>query len=234
MADIFLGTEVEPSAFEIALQQLFLGGLNRTIAETGDFTSSVESALGFKRDADGNLVKLTEQERFDNLSPVEQRNFNLLKSQVDRLEKAFAGDLPVSERLKQRSMDQFDVLKEEQARRGNVVSGTDLDTAVGFSTPAIQSIGERQRTQGLLEGEEQKNEISQGFANVFNTSGLLRDYSTQNIANLVNAPSRHNIFSSGGLLANAGAASRINAAQENEQITDFLSLGAGLLGKLIP
>ena len=48
MADIFFGTEVEPSAFEIAMQNIFLSGLTQRVAETNDLSSAVNEVLGFK------------------------------------------------------------------------------------------------------------------------------------------------------------------------------------------
>ena len=228
MADIFFGTEVEPSAFEIAVQQIFLSGLQERVKATGDLSSSVNTALGFKTGQDGSLVPLTEQERFDSLSPVEQQTFSLFKQQASRLEDAFAGE--PSEKLKQRSKQQFDILKEEQARRGQPLAGSNLETGVGFSTPAIQSLGESQRTQGLLEDTEQRNEIAQGFGNIFNTAGILDKFNTQRITNLSNAPQRFDIGGGGGLLANAGAASRITQKQQGNINQEIFDLGAGILG----
>ena len=213
MASIF-GEDVEPSAFEIAMQQLFLSGLSRRVSETNDFSGAVDATLGFKRDEFGTLVPLTDEERFDTLDPASQDTFNLLKQQSQRLETALTGDLPVSERLRQRSKEQFDILKEEQGRRGNTVAGTDLDTAVGFSTPAIQSIGERQRTQGLLEDEERRGEIDKGFGNLFNVQGLLSDIDQRQFSNLVSAPSRFDIGQGGGLLKSDSAQSLFNAGRD--------------------
>ena len=249
MANIFAGTEVEPSAFEIALQQIYLSGLTKRFAEIGNISEAVDRTLGFKRDESGNLVELTEQEQFDVLSPVEQTNFNLLKQQVSRLETAFAGDLPVSERLKQRGVEQFDILKEELARRGQPLAGTDLETGVGFTTPAIQSLGERQRTQGLLESEEQRAEIDRGFANVFQGTGILSDLEQRRLQNLTAAPSRFDVGGGGGLLASAGQQSLFNAQQQatsGQGLADLvaslggqllgpsITKGAGLLASLIP
>lgn len=241
MADIFLGTEVEPSAFEIALQQITLSGLEQRIAETGDFSSAVNAALGFKRDADGNFVRLTEQERFDSLGPVEQQTFNLFKQQVSRLESAFAGE--PSELIKEQDVRRADILQEQLTRFGGsrAVSRSDTERGVrglvGGTTPGIQSVQKNIISQNIREDEFRRNEINQGFANVFSGGGLLDRFNTQNIANLTNAPSRFDVFSGGGLLANAGAASRFDAQQQSDFFGSLLdpSLAAGgeFLKKLI-
>lgn len=233
MADIFLGTEVEPSAFEIALQEIFLSGLQKRVAETGDLSSALLTTLGFKRDNAGNLVSLSEQERFDSLDPSEQSTFNVLKTQSKRLETALAGELPVSERLKQRSSDQFAVLNEELSRRGQGLSGTNLENAVGFSTPGIQSLGERQRTQGLLVNEEQRAEINSGTANVLNSAGLLSQLGNRRFTDLSNAPQRFDVGGGGGLLANTAAATRLNQETQTSSDTNLFSLGAAILGRVL-
>lgn len=236
MASIFLGTEVEPSAFEIAMQQIYLSGLQKRVAETGNLSSAVEATLGFKRDAGGKLVELTEQERFDSLDPVAQSTYNLFKQQVTQLESAFEGE--PSEKLKQRSVDQFKVLKEELARRGQPLAGSSLETGVGFSTPAIQSLGERQRTQGLLEGEERRGEIDRGFSNIFQAGGLLSGFQSKTLANLINAPKRFDVGGGGGLLEGSQATSLFNAQSQADALSgiggffgDIAKEGAGLLLK---
>lgn len=241
MADIFLGTEVEPSPFEIALQQITLTGLQQRVSETGDFSGAVNAALGFKRDAGGNLVPLTEQERFDSLGPVEQQTFNLFKQQVTQLESAFAGE--PSELIKEQDIKRADVIEEQLKRFGGsrAVSRSDTERGVrglvGGTTPGVQTVQKGIVSQNIREDEFRRNEINQGFANVFGGAGLLDRFNTQNIANLTNAPRRFDVFQGGGLLANAGASSRLDAQSGVDLFGQLLdpSLAAGgeFLKKLI-
>ncbi|MEE8208241.1 MAG: hypothetical protein V3T88_04705 [Nitrosomonadaceae bacterium] len=235
MASIFDNIVVEPSAFEIALQSIFLSGLQQRVQETGDLSAAVNATLGFKRDAAGALVELTDDERFDALNPEQQNLFNRLEEQNTRLERAFAGDLPVSERLRQRSEDQFDLLQEGRARRGGIVTGTSLTDAQGFDTPSIQSIGQAQRTQGLLESEEALQERQTGFSNLFGGTGILQTSRERDFANRVNAPARFDIGGfGGGLLSSASAASRLNFGQETEQQAGLTGILGNIIGRLIP
>ena len=235
MANIFLGTEVEPTAFEIALQQLYLSGLARRVAETGDLSSAVDATLGFKRDADGNLVELTEQERFDSLSPIEQTNYNLFKQQSAELEKAFAGE--ETEAQKQRSMDKARILNEGLSRRGgpgatNLASS--LKDLIGLNTPAIQSIAEAERGELLARSKENEDRKVRLSDTVFNASGLLSKFNTQNITNLTNAPRRFDVGGCGGLLANTGEATRNTADSQSGINQEIFDIGAGLLGSFLP
>lgn len=235
MASIFDDIEVEPSAFEIALQSIFLSGLQQRVQETGDLSAAVNATLGFKRDADGNLVELTDTERFDSLNPTQQNLFNRLEDQNIRLEKAFTEGVPVSERLRQRGVDQLRFLKEGRGRKGSAITGDTLESAQGFDTPTIQALGQARRTQGLLVDEEARNERQTGFSNLFGGAGILQTSQQNDFTNRVNAPARFDIGGfGGGLLAQSGAASRLNFGQETEQNAALTGILGNVIGRLIP
>ncbi len=231
MASIFDSVEVEPSAFEIALQSIFLSGLQQRVQETGDLSAAVNATLGYKRDADGNLVELSDTERFDSLNPEQQNMYNRLQDQNTRLERAFAGDLPVSERLKQRSEDQLALIKEGRGRKGSAITGDTLASAQGYDTPTIQTLGQANRTQGLLEDEERRGEIDKGFNNLFQGSGLLQTSREKDMTSRINAPARFDIGGfGGGLLSSAGSNSRANAKFEDNNLRDWGGVLTGLAG----
>lgn len=227
MANIFLGTEVEPSAFEIALQGLFLDGLQKRVNETGDFSESIRHTLGFKTNqADGSLIPLTEQERFDSLDPIEQDTFNTFKTQLGEINKAFSGEK--TEFQKQRSADRFDTIRETLARRGHVVEGTDLDTGVGFSTPAIQSLANASRNERLQVSAEQEDRKRRGLTGLLNTANTFNKLKTNRAGLLAEAPNRFDIGGGSGLLRSAGT----NARQLAQQTQDNISGFGGLLGDI--
>jgi len=229
---LFDGEEVEPSAFQIAMENIFLENTLRRSGEALNFSESVRNALGFKTGDDGSFIRMTDEERFESLDPVARQNAEILKLQSDRLTKALKGELPVSEALRQRSEDQADVTQEALARRGHGIDRDAGDRGIsgltGFSTPAIQNIGQQQRTQGLLEDTERRGEMDAGARNVINTSGLLSDFNTRNIGNLSNAPLR---FTS-GLLGDSLVSADSRASIANAQFDDNASLNSFLGGIL--
>ena len=227
MANIFLGTEVEPSAFEIALQGMFLDGLQRRVGETGDFSEAIRHTLGFKTDpTSGELVTLTEQERFDSLDPIEQDTFNTFKLQLDEINKAFSGEK--TEFQKQRSQSRFDTIQETLARRGQTVEGTDLDTGVGLSTPGIQSLANASRNERLQVSAEQEDRKRRGVAGLLSTGDTFNNLLANRRASLVEAPNRFDIGGGGGLLSSAAQSSQIQAANTQDNISGF----GGLLGDI--
>jgi hypothetical protein len=227
MANIFLGTEVEPSAFEIALQGMFLDGLQNRVSETGDFSEAIRHTLGFKTDpTSGELVTLTEQERFDSLDPIEQDTFNTFKLQLDEINKAFSGEK--TEFQKQRSEDRFDTIQETLARRGQTVEGTDLDTGVGLSTPGIQSLSNAARNERLQVSAEQEDRKRSSLAGLLTTGQQFNNLQSNRRSNLVSAPNRFDIGGGSGLLSSAAKNSQIQAQNTQDNISGF----GGLLGDI--
>ncbi len=234
IGSIFDDIQVEPSAFEIALQSIFLSGLQQRVSETGDLRSAVDATLGFKRDDTGAMVRLSDSERFDSLNPEQKMMYSRLEDQNTRLQRAFAGDLPVSERLRQRNKDQFDALQEGRSRLGGSVVGSNLDDAVGMSTADIQSIGESQRTQGLLEDTESRSEIDRGMNNIFQGAGMLQSNRDKDLVNRINAPARFDkVGFGGGLLSSASQSSRYNAEQEGALRAGMTGIISDVIGGLI-
>jgi len=227
MANIFLGTEVTPSEFEISLQGLFLDGLKRRVGETGDFSETVRNILGFKTNPeDDSLVAMTQQERFDSLDPIEQDTYNTFKLQLGEINKAFAGEK--TEFQKQRSTDRFNVIKETLARRGQVVEGTDLDTGVGLSTAGIQSLANASRNERLQVSAEQEDRKRNSIAGLLNTGNQFRSLTTERAGLLTEAPNRFDIGGGSGLLSSSGANSRQQAANTASNISGF----DGMLGDI--
>jgi len=225
MANIFLGTAVEPSAFEISLQGLFLEGLQKRIAETGNLSESVLHTLGFKTNqTDGSLIPLTEQEKFDSLDPIQQGIFNTFKSQLNEIDKAFSGQK--TEFQKQRSKQRFDIIKETLARRGQPVAGTNLDTGVGFSTPAIQSLANASRNERLQVSAEQQDRKNRAITGLLNSGNTFNNLLFNQRKSLLEAPNRFDIGGGGGLLKSAAQNAQIQAQNTQSNISGF----GGLLG----
>ena len=230
IGDIFFGEEIEPSAFELQQRAFYANAQEKAVGEESGFTKAIHDILGFRRESSGGFRYITDQERFDALDPVEKDVFTAFKEQSKRLQKAFAGDLPVSEALKLRSEEQFRTLEEERSRRGGVISGTSLADAVGGDTSTIQSIEAKNRTQALLEDTERRNEINSGFSNLTSGAGMLAGLRDKNFSNLADAPKRFVGLGGGtGLLSASNASDLYNANQTN----DLYSGIGGILGDVL-
>ena len=230
MANIFLGTEVEPSAFEIALQGMFLDGLQKRVGETGDFSEAIRHTLGFKTDpTSGELVTLTEQERFDSLDPIEQDTFNTFKLQLGEIEKAFSGEK--TEFQKERSRQEAEITSEALARRGGSFVRSDTERGLsgltGLSTAAIQTIGKKQLNEGLQVSAEQEDRKRNSISGLLATGQQFNNLQSNRRSNLVSAPNRFDIGGA-GLLESAAKNSQIQAANTQANISGF----GGLLGDI--
>ena len=113
------------------------------------------------------------------LNPVpteyEKKQEEVGKLELDRYEKALKGELPVSDATKYQKLQEFNVLKENLARRGSEIYGDTPETAVGLSTSAAQSLGEFNRNWGLREDAEKRGERASGAPMSLNRYSLTSD-----------------------------------------------------------
>ncbi len=93
---------------------------------------------------------------------VEKRQRELTLARAERQRKALAGEIPLSDGLKRELQEQFNALKETEARRGNAILGEDPFTATAKGTAAnealkrFQSVAQTMRQNELnriIEGE---------------------------------------------------------------------------------
>jgi hypothetical protein len=91
--------------------------------------------------------------------------------QLDRVQKALRGELPVSEATTQQKARDFQLFKEAQARAGNPIEGDSPETASASSTPGIQALENFKKTYALREDEEKRGIINQGVGGVYGLPG---------------------------------------------------------------
>lgn len=91
--------------------------------------------------------------------------------QAERQKKALDGTLPVSKGLIERKAKEFELLKENAARKGHTITGDTPETATADSTAGNELLGQFNTRYGLMEDAERRGEIDSGTANFLNTSG---------------------------------------------------------------
>jgi len=118
------------------------------------------------------------------ISEVEERYNDIALLQADRAEKALRGEGAISEGTLKRQRDEFTQLKENLARKGHAIMGDSPDTAIGFSTPAAQALGEFQQTWTLALDAERRGEINQGLSLLSQSTALSSDLQGRRLRNL--------------------------------------------------
>ena len=225
----------EPAALtanEEALDTLSLEGFNRVRDETLSLTDRLMALMGLRTDeVTGNLVQMSAEERLAALPEEEQLLFSGLEQQIERQNALLAGDVAPSLALQNRGQQNFEALQEDQARRGNTVTGETINEGVASSTPGIQALSALRTEQNTAIDNERRGDIAALDTSIRNRTGLLSNLQNNRITNTINAPSRHNIT---GVQNNAGLLRNINFEADQQAAFNLDSGVAGLIGRLIP
>lgn len=190
----------QPSSTEIALQQEQLELLREQRAESEMLKPYILAEMGYK-EVDGELVALTEDELYSNMTPLEQTNYDLQKSYMEglveslplmnetnqlaleRYRKALAGELDVSPALEAELADQQSELEEYLSQR--------LGPDWRETTAGIQSLSEFNTRAEQLREASRYGELStsQGLAlaqqdRLLNQTQWQNNLSQQTLGNL--------------------------------------------------
>lgn len=95
------------------------------------------------------------------LAPLKQQALELAKSQMDWQQKAYNGQLPVSDTLVQQKALDFAKLKEQLGQNGDVIMGDEPGSAVAKSTSGTQALTEFNKRYQALEDEERRGIMTQ-------------------------------------------------------------------------
>lgn len=122
-------------------------------------------AIGFRKDEEGNFVKMTDEERYERMSDLEKLQYDNAKLLAEREKMALEGKLPISpameENLAQQRSDMEGILSQKL--------GTDWQT----TTAGIQAMGEFDRNAELMREEARRGMISEGVGLNLAQSGFL-------------------------------------------------------------
>jgi len=147
---------------------------------------------------------------------AQQEQYGALSDQISQLQserylKALKGELPVSEATLQKKGQDFNLLRENLARRGGgAIVGDTPEGAYGTSSAASQNLGEFNRTYALLQDAEARGELSAGGMGAAPGSTSLAAY-----GNSFNYSPSNLVPAYGSLASGYGAAAQPYAAQRN-------------------
>lgn len=225
----------EPAALtanEEALDTLSLEGFNRVRDETLSLTDRLMGLMGLETDpVTGNLVQMSAEDRLANLPDEERLLFTGLNEQIERQNALLAGDVAPSLALQKRGQTNFNALQEDQARRGNTITGNTINEGAGSSTSGIQALSALRSEQNTAIDNERRGDIAALDTSIRNRTGLLNNLQNNRISNTLNIPARHNIT---GVQNNAGLLRNVNFEADQQQAFNLDSGIAGLIGRLIP
>ena len=178
--EIFQSTSSEQELDEGVIRQLQIDLIDKLIP----FTDDILARGG--RAADLFETALTEF-REEGPSAIALKAEELAGLAGDRLTGLLTGEGGISERLKRDKIEAFNKLKQNLAERGHFILGDDPDTATGFSSAAISSLGALQERFLIAEETERQNARTTGIAGFTSLAGFSEGLSrtrTSDIASL--------------------------------------------------
>ncbi len=179
---------VPMTAAEQEAQQLQLEALRRSAKLEEDMEPFILQSMRLKRDEEGNLVKMTEEEFKESLGVADLQAYeNLLLSQ-ERQSRALRGELPLTEAGQQRKMEEFASFKERMARSGHVIEGDDPESATAETTSGIQGLKAFNQRYGLLEEAERYGELNRGTSAIMQRMGVASDIGTRRTGGMLDFP----------------------------------------------
>lgn len=159
-------------------------------------------AIGFRKDEEGNFVKMTDQERYDSMSELEKAQYDNAKLLADREKMALEGTLPISPGMEENLAEQRSQLENTLSQR----LGSDWQT----TTAGIQAMGEFDRNAELMREEARRGMISEGTQLNLAQSGFLSGLTGQKQGQYGNY-----LSGEGGIFNMAGAtASGVNSFRQ--------------------
>ena len=184
-------------------------------------------AIGFRKDEEGNFVKMTDEERYERMSDLEKLQYDNAKLLAEREKMALEGKLPISPAMEENLAEQRSQLENTLSQR----LGSDWQT----TTAGIQAMGEFDRNAELMREEARRGMISEGTQLNLAQSGFLSGLTGQKQGQYGNY-----LSGGSGIFNMAGAtASGVNAMRQTgialyqagkSQDKGGSDWGSGLLG----
>ena len=191
----------KPTANELALQKLSLDFVKKQAKEYDELKPYALAAMRLTDDGSGGIRMMTEDEYYNTMGDIEKYNYNNLKLQLERQNKALKGELPLSEGLLQQKSKEFSQFKEAMARAGNPIEGDEPGSAIAQTTSGIQGLKSFQDRWGLVEDAERRGELTVGQQTINQTMGVATDIGRSDLAAKEGFPQRTT-----GLLTNVSNA----------------------------
>jgi hypothetical protein len=193
-----------PTPEEIELQKLQLELLQQQKAEYGEMKPFILRSMGLRIDADGSIVKMTEEERLAEMTEAERNQYELALKGQERQARAYEGDLDISPALEKGLSGQKTKIEEALSRR--------LGPNWQLTTAGQQAMGGFEERASLVREEARQSVIAGGSGNALASLGYLSDVGTKQYGQAGGFPGR-----TGGLFSGAGQAMQPYQQQRSMQ-----------------
>jgi len=186
--------------------------------------------MHYSIDKDGNWNQMSDDEWYnsDMTTDRERQNWDIQGKQLKRYEQALAGEIPLTESMKQQKQTEF-----EQLRDTSGLSGDTADKAQAEDTIGVQKLGEFQKRWGLVEEAQRYGELGTAGQAAIQSQGVANNLNTQKVGTLQGIGNWNNNVNFGSLLQPYQMYNQMdyqaqaqNQAMQTSRRNSLLSLGA--------
>ncbi len=185
-------------------------------------------------------VKMTDEEWYNDpeTTDTERAQWDAYQAQLERYNKALAGEIPLTETMINQKQSEFEQLKQTFP----TISGSSIDDATATDTIGIQNLNEFKKRWAEVEEAQRYGELSTAAQSTIGLTGLTTDLARSNIGTLaaIGGDNTSTISQYGSLLqpymayTQAGyQAQAANAATQASMYGSLLGLGGMLGGALL-
>lgn len=152
------------------------------IADLEDQLNSVNSQIeGYQKTQ--KWVKMTDEEWYNDsqTTDTERRQWDIYQGQMDRYQKALAGELPLTEQMTQQKADEFKQLKGMLG-----ITGDTPETARAQDTISAQQLAAFNKKWSTAEEQQRYNELGTAGQGYTNITALAQNVPAQNVGTMQN------------------------------------------------
>ena len=117
---------------------------------------------------------------YEEMTPTQQKEYDVYQTQLDRYQKALAGEIPLTQQMIDQKQQEFEQLKSSIG----TITGNDPETATATDTIGIQNLNEFKKRWGMVEEAQRYGELGTAGQAVLGTAGLTTDLSAKRIGTL--------------------------------------------------
>ena len=181
----------------------------------------------------GEWIQMTDNEWYNSSMTTDRQRqeWDIAGKQMKRYEQALAGEIPLTQQMKDQKQTEFRQLADASGITGDTVENAQAEDTIG-----VQKLGEFQKRWGLVEEAQRYGELGTTGQAMLQSQGLTNNLATQKVGTLSGIGNWSNNVNFGSLLQPYQAynqmgyqASAQNQSNQMQQQGSLLNLG-GMLG----
>jgi len=171
----------KPSAEELALMATQNELLQTQLDYTNQMMPVYAHQMHYSVGADGEWIQMTDNEWYNSSMTTDRQRqeWDIAGKQMKRYEQALAGEIPLTQQMKDQKQTEFRQLADASGITGDTVENAQAEDTIG-----VQKLGEFQKRWGLVEEAQRYGELGTAGQAALQGSSLTGNLATQKVGTL--------------------------------------------------